>query len=95
MHKRSLLILFLLGMLLLLSIWPARAQTGGAYKLTWLTIDGGGVTLGSGAASGGAYALQNTLGQPDPGISSGGAYTLRGGFWVKSYYRHYLPITVR
>ena len=95
MWKRSLLLLVLLGVLVLLSIAPAHAQTGGPYQLTWLTMDGGGATLGSGAASGGPYTLQHTLGQPEPGISNGGAYTLRGGFWVKSYYRQFMPLTVR
>lgn len=93
MWKRSLLFLFLIGVLL--SIGPARAASGGPYELNWLTIDGGGVTVGSGAASGGDYSMQNTIGQPDPVQSSGGVYTLRGGFWVEGTYHTYLPVTLK
>jgi len=55
----------------------ARGQSGGPYDLTWSTIDGGGTT----AATGGAYALGGTAGQPDAGLATGGAYALEGGFW--------------
>jgi hypothetical protein len=51
----------------------ARAQS---YSIDWFTIDGGG-----GTSTGGVYALSGTIGQPDVGISSGGNYTLQGGFW--------------
>lgn len=56
---------------------PARAQTGGPYDLHWNTIDGGGGTN----AAGGAYELSATIGQPDAGTLSGGAFVLSGGFW--------------
>ena len=49
-----------------------RAQSA----LDWFTVDGGG-----GTSSGGAYAGQGTIGQPDAGVSSGGGYVLHGGFW--------------
>jgi hypothetical protein len=52
------------------------AQSGGAYDLSWNTIDGGG-----GTSTGGAYALSGTIGQPDAGAMSGGNYSLSGGFW--------------
>ncbi|MDE3088212.1 MAG: hypothetical protein KGJ80_02350 [Chloroflexota bacterium] len=55
----------------------ADAQSGGAYDLTWSTIDDGG-----GASTGGTYALIGTVGQPDVGATlSGGVYILAGGFW--------------
>jgi hypothetical protein len=93
MLKRLLLLLILAALALWLS--PARAQTGGIYELSWLTIDGGGATLGSGAASGRAYQTQATIGQPDPGQASGGGYVLKGGFWVQSNYNVRLPVIMR
>jgi len=52
----------------------------------WSTIDGGG-----GTSAGGAYTVSGTIGQPDaawpidqngfPVHSTGGNYTLVGGFW--------------
>ena len=45
--------------------------------ITWSSIDGGGVAF----ATAGAYKLGGTIGQPDAGMLTGGAYTLRGGFW--------------
>jgi hypothetical protein len=50
----------------------AKAQ----YSLDWSTVDGGG-----GASTGGVYAVNGTIGQPDAGAMSGGNYTLQGGFW--------------
>ena len=46
------------------------------YSIDWFTIDGGG-----GASTGGVYSVSGTIGQPDSGKSSGGSYTLEGGFW--------------
>jgi hypothetical protein len=64
--------------LLVLAVAPqALSQSGGIYDLSWNTIDGGGSTF----ATGGAYSLGGTTGQPDAGASSGGAYALTGGFW--------------
>lgn len=54
------------------------AAVADAYDpITWRSIDGGGVV----AATGGGYRLGGTIGQPDAGSLSGGAFTLRGGFW--------------
>ena len=64
--------------LLLVAVEPkVIAQSGGIYDLSWHTTDGGGTT----SATGGAYSLGGTIGQPDAGASSGGAYALTGGFW--------------
>ncbi len=71
----------------------AAAQTGGGYDLTWNSIDGGGATFGTG----GGYSLGATIGQPDAGAASGGAYSLRGGFWagVPANYNAFVPIAMR
>jgi hypothetical protein len=45
--------------------------------IDWYTIDGGG-----GTSSGGVFVVMGTVGQPDAGTMSGGAFTLNGGFWV-------------
>jgi hypothetical protein len=64
--------------LLMLGVVPqAMSQSGGVYNLSWHTNDGGGIT----SATGGAYSLGGTIGQPDAGASSGGAYALTSGFW--------------
>jgi hypothetical protein len=63
-----------LGALLLLL--PPLAASAQNYTLDWYSMDGGG-----GSSTGGVYAVQGTLGQPDAGQLSGGQYTLSGGFW--------------
>ena len=96
MLKRLFLLLVLAALAVLaLTISPVNAQTGGGYELSWLTIDGGGATLGGGAASGGAYQTQATLGQPDAGQASGGVYTLKSGFWVQSNFNVRLPVIMQ
>jgi hypothetical protein len=62
------------------------------FEIPWFTVDGGG-----GAASGGAYTLAGTIGQPDVGSLSGGGYTLSGGFWlgVAAPYPVYLPVVMK
>ncbi len=69
------------------------AQSGG-YDLTWNVIADGGAMFGAG----GSYSLDGTIGQPDAGAMSGGAYSLVGGFWsgwqnVVGYSLHlFLPL---
>ena len=46
------------------------------FTIDWFTIDGGG-----GTSTGGTYSVTGTIGQPDAGRMSGGAYSLEGGFW--------------
>ena len=74
---------------LLLAAPRASSQTGGAYDLTWNTIDGGGTTF----ATGGGYELGGTIGQADAGVMSGGAYVLGDGFWSGAFGKQniYLP----
>jgi FlgD Ig-like domain len=55
----------------------ARAQSGGAYDLSWNVIGSGG-----GASNGNNYALNGTAGQTGAGTHAGGAYTLLSGFWT-------------
>jgi hypothetical protein len=57
-----------------LAVSSAQAQTN--YILDWWTVDGGG-----GTSTGGVYAVSGSIGQPDAGEMSGGAFTLLGGFW--------------
>lgn len=81
--------------LLLLTVLTALAQSGGAYDLTWNTLDGGG-----GTSQGGVYSLRGTIGQPDAGSASGVAYSLDSGFWVKGileFIEHllHLPLVLR
>jgi hypothetical protein len=96
--KRLLMQYLVLGLTLcILSVLAnvAYAQTSG-YNLTWWTIDSGG-----GSSSGGSYTLSATIGQPDAGQMSGGAYNLAGGFWgggkinSPSGWVVYLPLIVR
>ena len=54
----------------------ANCQLGGDYDMISSTIDGGG-----GTSSGGGYVLRATIGQPDAGVASNGAFVLAGGFW--------------
>jgi hypothetical protein len=54
------------------------ARASAQYSLSRQTIDGGGVML----STGGTYTLGGTIGQPDAGALSGGAYALSGGFWA-------------
>src|SRR4051812_13897338 len=62
------------------SIFAAFGVATGAvaqnYSIDWFTIDGGG-----GTSSGGTFSVTGTIGQPDAGHMSGGAYTIDGGFW--------------
>ena len=80
-------------LLIAASTTRSEAQTGGAYDLSWNSIDGGGVTF----ATGGVYSLGGTSGQPDAGLLTGGSYALLGGFWgaANTAGSLYLPLIVR
>jgi hypothetical protein len=54
----------------------ALAVCAQSYSVDWYSIDGGG-----GTSTGGVYAVTGTIGQPDAGHTSGGNYSLDGGFW--------------
>ena len=56
----------------------ALAQSsGGDFAITRQVIAGGGTS-----AQGGDFGLAGTAAQAAPGVSSGGAFTVRGGFHV-------------
>ena len=60
-------------LLLALVVFTGDAQD---HAIDWWTVDGGG-----GTSTGGVYTLSGTIGQPDAGQTSGGTFTLVGGFW--------------
>jgi hypothetical protein len=60
---------------LCLAAMRASAQND-TYAIDWFTIDGGG-----GISTGGGYSVSGTIGQPDAGLLTGGAFSLQGGFW--------------
>ena len=62
--------------LLLLTFLAFAPSAKAQYTVDWSTIDSGG-----GQSFGGVYMMAGTIGQPDAAVSSGGAYTLQGGFW--------------
>lgn len=64
--------------LLLLLFLAASLSGASEWESNWRTVDGGGAIAGAG----GDFSLGGAAGQPDAGICSGGAYQLRGGFWV-------------
>jgi hypothetical protein len=80
--------------------WTAVAMAerlSAEYNLSWFTVDSGG-----GQSSGENYTLNGSLGQPDTGISSAGAYMLSGGFWAAAAIAEqaaqvgvYLPLITR
>jgi hypothetical protein len=55
---------------------PPATSLAQSYSIDWFTVDGGG-----GTSAGGIYSVSGTIGQPDAGHSSGGNFTLDGGFW--------------
>jgi hypothetical protein len=50
----------------------AGVASAADFDLSWHTFD----------ASAAAFELRGTIGQPDAGVMSGGAFELRGGFWA-------------
>jgi hypothetical protein len=95
MRKTTAILLAVLALSLAVGA-AALAAPGGplsSFAIPWWTIDGGG-----GASSGGAYSLRGTAGQAEPGVHTGGPYTLIGGFWggaVAQDYALHLPIVLR
>lgn len=94
--KKRLTLRILLVAALCLLLAAAAVLAAGDLSLSWWTVDGGG-----GASAGGEYALEGTIGQPDAGAMSGGAYTLSSGFLGGGYieelleYDLYLPTLIR
>ena len=94
MKRKWFLALFLfIGLVALVSAVGVAAVNG--YTLDWWTADGGG-----GNSTNGGYAVHGSIGQPDAGQLSGGAYGLQGGFWAgagigPSTSQIYLPLVIR
>ena len=65
-----------LAVLLISLLWAVAGGQAQSYEVSWFTVDGGG-----GVSSGAGYSVAGTAGQPDAGMTSGGAFTLAGGFW--------------
>jgi hypothetical protein len=67
-----------ISLLILFLALTSSAQSGGTLAMPWSTINGGG-----GTSTGGVFAVSGTIGQPDAAAnaSSGGPFTLVGGFW--------------
>ena len=90
---RFLSLLLLVIAVTLLGVVSASAL--GGYTLDWWTVDGGGAMF----SSNGSYSLGGTIGQPDAGTSTGGTYTLSGGFWgggaAAIEYNLFLPLILR
>jgi hypothetical protein len=61
---------------LLLMLTATAVAPAQNYTLDWSTIDGGG-----GSSTGGVFTVSGTIGQPDAGKTSGGNYSIEGGFW--------------
>ena len=59
-----------------LLLLPAAAAVAD-YRIDWQAITGGG-----GVSTASATTLHGTIGQPAPGYSDGGGYSLTAGFWV-------------
>jgi len=108
MCKNAALVMFrllLAGLLLYVAVrcglYPAPQRSNAAlslaqsgFEISWWTVDGGG-----GSAGGTGYRLSGTLGQPDAGRLTGGAFTLGGGFWCGGATavdrQIYLPLVMR
>ena len=58
----------------------AVSAAAAPFEITRSTIDGGGVMR----STGGAFELSRTIGQPDAGKMTGGAFQLTGGFWFEA-----------
>lgn len=55
----------------------AHASSGGGFDLTWKRVASGGTTT----ASGGTFTMSATIAQHEPGVMTGGDFSLAGGFW--------------
>lgn len=68
------------SMAVILTMWTTMLATcaHAIDPVTWRTIDCGGVSF----ATSGNLRLGATIGQSDAGQLAGGAFTLRGGFWI-------------
>ena len=77
---KTIIILSLSTLLILISAIALAQSSGGDFEIVKSTIDNGG-----GTSVGGEFSLTGTIGQHDANhqISTGGGFTLAGGFWAK------------
>ena len=62
--------------LILAAVLFGRTYAAGGLIIDWWSVDGGGAR-----SSGGAYALDGSVGQPDVDSLSSARFSLNGGFW--------------
>jgi hypothetical protein len=65
------------------------AQKGGGYDLTWNTVTASEPSHFFNSESG--YELSGMIGQYVAGNTTGGGYTLSGGFWYLPNFVRYMP----
>lgn len=63
-----------------LACLPGLARGDDIFAINWSTIDGGG---GTSTSPSGEFSVSGTIGQPDTGATSGGTFSLEGGFWAR------------
>ncbi len=84
MMKKQITITSLLVIILLLPLSTTMAQTGGDFDLSWSTTENGGVSVSSIDIGSGReeprFILTGVVGQADAGLSTGGSFSLSGGF---------------
>lgn len=80
--------------LLILMTFTSSALAGPVgYDLSWKTLNSSKSAL---ADAGNAYSLSGTVGQAATTVSTGGGYSLSGGFWATSkIIRLYVPILTK
>ena len=92
--KRKFIFLAAVGFLLLVAVGTALAL--GTASVDWWVFGGGG---GS-STGGGDISINDTIGQPVIGLSSGDGVSLQAGYWVSGSgsepeYLVYLPLVMR
>ncbi len=95
MLRRLAIVLVALAVLGALRAEPAGGQR---FTVTPAAISGinSVVASGGGLSNGGAFTLHGTSGQAATGVSSGGTYTLKAGFWNGGAQRSlHLPLVIR
>ena len=77
---KIIIILLSTTLLVFIAAIASAQSSGGDFEIVKSTIDNGG-----GTSVGGEFSLTGTIGQHDANhqISTGGEFTLAGGFWAK------------
>ena len=61
-----------------LTLHEFMQSKGAGFAVNWYSIDGGGGLQSTGPG----FALSGTIGQPEAATSTGGTFSLTGGFWA-------------